>query len=65
MTLALASLATHLGAGITRDHNGAIRRIIVVNEDFGRGQRLAKIRNDGADRSFLIETRHQNGDPHR
>ena len=62
MTLALAAFAAHLRAGIARDRNGAIRRIVVVDEDFGRRQRFAKIGDDGGDRSFLVETRHQNGD---
>ena len=43
MALALAPFAAHLGAGLARHRNGAIRRIVVVDEDLGRRQRLAKI----------------------
>ena len=44
MALALAALAAHLGAGRARDLDGAIRRIVVVDEDFGRRQRLCENR---------------------
>jgi hypothetical protein len=63
--LPLAALAAHLRAGFARDRDGAIRRIVVVDEDFGRGQRLAKIGNDSCNRGLLIEARHQNRNPHR
>ena len=63
MTLALAAFAAHLRAGIARDRDGAIRRIVVVDEDFGRRQRFAKIGDDGGDRGFLVEARHQNRNP--
>ncbi len=65
MTLALAALAAHLRAGRARDRNGAIGGIVVVDEDFGRGQRFTEIGDHGCDRGFLIEARHQDGDPYR
>ena len=63
MALALAAFAAHLGAGLARDLDGAVRRIVVVDEDFGRRQRLAKIGDHGRDRGFLVEARHQNRNP--
>ena len=65
MALALAVLAAHFGACLARHRDGTVGRIIVVNEDCGRRQRFAKIGHDGGDRGFLVEARHQNGDPHR
>ena len=65
MALALAALAAHLGAGRARHLDGAIRRIVVVDEDLGRRQRLAKIGDHGRDRGFLVEARHQNRNPQR
>ena len=39
MALALAALAAHLGASRARDLDGAILRIVVVDEDLSRRQR--------------------------
>jgi len=50
---------------LARHRNGAIRRIIVIDENIGRRQRFAKIGNYGGDRGFLVEARHQHGNPHR
>ena len=53
------------GAGRARHLDGAVLRIVVVDEDLGRRQRLAKIGDDGRDRGFLVVARHQNRNPHR
>jgi hypothetical protein len=63
MPLALAALSTHLGAGSARDFSGAIPRVVVIDEDFRRRQRLAKIGNHRGDGGFLVEARHQNRNP--
>ena len=65
MSLALATFAAHDGAGGARHLDGAVARIIVVNEDFGLRQRLAKIVDHGRDRGFLVVARHQNRNPQR
>jgi hypothetical protein len=63
MALALAAFAAHLGARLARHRGGAVRRIVVVDEDPGRRQAFAKIRYHGRDRGFLVEARHQNRNP--
>ena len=65
MALALAPLAADLGAGRARHRDGAIRRIVVIDIDLGRRQRVAETRDYAGDRGFLVEARHQNGNPHR
>jgi hypothetical protein len=65
MALALAPLAAHLGAGLARDRDGAIRRIVVVDVDLRGRQRFAEIRNHGRDRGLLVVARHQDRDPQR
>ena len=65
MPLALAALAAHDGAGAARDIDGAVLRIVVVDENFGGRQRFAKIGNDGRDGGFLVEARHQNRNSQR
>src|SRR6516162_3211727 len=65
MALALAALAAHLGAGRARNRGGAVPRIVVVDVDLRRGQRFAETRDDVCHRSFLIEARHEDGNPLR
>ena len=65
MALALAALAAHFGACLARDRRGAIRRVVVVDEDLRRRQRFAEIGDDGCDRGLFVEARHQNRYPHR
>ena len=42
MALALTAFAAYLGAGRARDLGGTVRRIVVVDENFGRRQALRK-----------------------
>jgi len=60
---ALAAFAANLRAGVARHGDGAIRRIVVVDVDFGRRQRFAKVSDHGSDRGFLVEAQYQNRNP--
>ena len=62
VTLALALLAAHDGAGLARKARGAVVRIVVVDVDLGRGQRRAKTGDDGRDRRLLVVAGHQHRD---
>ncbi len=62
VALALPALATHDRTRFARDRRGAVARIVVVDVDRGRGQRLAEIRDDGRDRRFLVIAGHQHRD---
>src|SRR5262245_54673715 len=61
VALALMRLAAHFRAGGAGDRDGAVFRIIVVDVDGGRRQRLAEAGNDGRDRRLLVVAGHQHG----
>ena len=65
MAFALPPLAAHLGAGRARDLDGAILRIVVIDVDGRRRQRLLEVPDHGGDGRLLIVAGHQHCDPHR
>ena len=62
ISLSLASLVANNRARRPGDVDGAIARVVVVNVDCGRGQRLAKSLNGSTDCQLFIEARNKHGD---
>ena len=62
VSLALAGLAANNRARGFGDVNGAIGRVVVVDVDCRRGQRLTKSRDSPSNGQFFVEARDEHGD---